>query len=468
MDALSNEGLELHAPLARHGPVLRANPADVTIQQEYWINCAIAYLLDYRKFSVRHLQQIIDSTWRLRGHVTVVGRDSYYFILHFDVQDDLVYICDEGPWAVEGGLLILERWRANLVIKGLQLNHVSLWVQLHGLPLEYQYPELAIQMGHMLGVYERIDRDTHIPCNIRFMRIRVRMNPWLPLVVGFMLRLDDGNRVWIQCRYERIHKVCTKCGLLGHTRPQCTYLMTDIEQLLQRQRQRIQDEFHVQYGFNPMEPHFVNELRAFYNKPQRWSTQIRFGPLSRDTGYRQRQHQQGGPPPPQPTMQSFMEAVHNDMQTVHQDYTLPTYATHDQHEETPPPHTITSDTHNQTSSIPVPEDTQPIPTPPLWQPPENSNLQWVWLDGDGPFLTNVSLSQSPVRDNLPDLNFEINFETTSLADDANIQSTTLIAQLEVHVNSMPNQDDSLQQRMNDAGFQFEMGESSRPTQVQIG
>ena len=197
----------------------------------------------------------------------MVGRDSYYFILHFDIPDDLIYICDEGPWVVEGALLILERWRANLVIKGLQLNYVSLWVQLHGLLLEYQYPDLAIQIGHMLRVYERIDWDAHIPRNIRFMCIRLRMNPWLPLVAGFMLRLDDGNRVWIQCRYERIHKVCTKCGLLGHTRPQCIYLMVDVEQLLHRQRQRIQDEFHVQYGFDPLELHFVNELRAFYNRP---------------------------------------------------------------------------------------------------------------------------------------------------------------------------------------------------------
>ena len=71
--------------------------------------------------------------------------------------DDLIYICEEGPWAVEGALLILESWRANLVLNGLQLNYVALWIQLHGLPLEYQYPNLAIQMGHMLGTYERIN-----------------------------------------------------------------------------------------------------------------------------------------------------------------------------------------------------------------------------------------------------------------------------------------------------------------------
>ncbi len=36
MEASSNDELDLHAPLARHGPVLKANPANLTIQREYW------------------------------------------------------------------------------------------------------------------------------------------------------------------------------------------------------------------------------------------------------------------------------------------------------------------------------------------------------------------------------------------------------------------------------------------------
>ncbi len=123
------------------------------------------------------------------------------------------------------------------------------------------------------------------------------MDPWMPLFAGFMLRLDNGDRIWVQCRYERVHKVCTKCGLIGHTRAQCTYLMKDVELLLHRQRLRIQSQFQVHYGFDPLEPHFVNEIWAFYNRPQRRNTQIRFGPLTRDTEYRHRQHQQGGAPP---------------------------------------------------------------------------------------------------------------------------------------------------------------------------
>ena len=166
MEESFDEDLDLHAPLARHGPIIIANPLDLVIQREYWHLCPIAFLLDYRKFSVAYLQHTINNAWRIRGNVNVVGRDSHYFILHFDVLDDLLDICGEGPWAVDGALLVMERWRPNLVIHGLQLNYVSLWVQLHGLPLEYQYPELAMQMGQIIGNYERIDWDAAVPWNI--------------------------------------------------------------------------------------------------------------------------------------------------------------------------------------------------------------------------------------------------------------------------------------------------------------
>ena len=78
-----------------------------------------------------------------------------------------------------------------------------------------------------------------MPRNIRFMQMKVRLNPWMPVVSGFMLRLDDGTWTWIQCRYEWVHKLCTKYGLIGYTRSQCSESMDEVEHMLIRQRHRI-------------------------------------------------------------------------------------------------------------------------------------------------------------------------------------------------------------------------------------
>ena len=95
--------------------------------------------------------------------VSVIGRDSFFYLIHFKVLEDLNHFCSERPWAVDGAFLVLEKWRPNLVLNRLQLNFVSLWVQLHGLPLEYQHPELAKCMGKIMGIFVKADWEDQIP-----------------------------------------------------------------------------------------------------------------------------------------------------------------------------------------------------------------------------------------------------------------------------------------------------------------
>ncbi|XP_075669721.1 uncharacterized protein LOC142639421 [Castanea sativa] len=135
-------------------------------------------------------------------------------------MEDLLRMCNEGPWAVDGALLILEKWKPNLVFNKLHLNFISIWVPFHDLPLEYQYPEMAKILSQIMGALEKVDKEDRFPRNIRFLRAKVRIDPWMPMFFGFKLRLDDGTRTWIQCRYERVHKLYTRCGMIGHTRGQ--------------------------------------------------------------------------------------------------------------------------------------------------------------------------------------------------------------------------------------------------------
>ena len=124
-------------------------------------------------------------------------RESYFYIVHFEHTKDLNHICSKGPWSVEGALFVLEKWRPNLIINRLQLNYISVWVQLNGLPLKYQYLELAKYMSQLMGIVERVDWEDIIPRNIRFMRIKVEVDPWLPVIARFMLRIDERSSIWI-------------------------------------------------------------------------------------------------------------------------------------------------------------------------------------------------------------------------------------------------------------------------------
>ena len=83
-----------------------------------------------------------------------------------------------------------------------------------------------------MGIVERVDWEDKILTNIRFMRIKVHINLWAPILAGLGLRMEEGSHFLIQYHYERVHKLCNRCGLIGHTRRQCTQCMDDIERML--------------------------------------------------------------------------------------------------------------------------------------------------------------------------------------------------------------------------------------------
>ena len=95
LDFGSSGGNEV--PFARHGPLIEVDPFGLSNQKEFWGNYAIGFILDYRKFSIGYLQHIINFAWRIKGLVTIVGRDSYFYILHFEHMDDLHHVCTKGP-----------------------------------------------------------------------------------------------------------------------------------------------------------------------------------------------------------------------------------------------------------------------------------------------------------------------------------------------------------------------------------
>ncbi|KAI8009335.1 hypothetical protein LOK49_LG06G01716 [Camellia lanceoleosa] len=98
-------------------------------------------------------------------------------------------VASQGPYAVAGALFIVDYWRPSLVLDRLKIARFVVWVRLHGLPLECFTMEMGFQLEREL--------------------------------VRFFLQCQDGEDRWIECRYERIFKICHNCGKIGHTYNQC-------------------------------------------------------------------------------------------------------------------------------------------------------------------------------------------------------------------------------------------------------
>nr|POF06586.1 hypothetical protein CFP56_17320 [Quercus suber] len=373
-------------------------------------------------------------------------------------------------------------------------------------------------MGQLMGIFERVDWEDRMPRNIRFMRIRVRVDPWLPVVSGFMLRLDDGSKVWIQCRYERVHKLCNRCGMIGHTRSQCSQSMEDVEMMLFRQRHNIQTRHHVHFSFDVLEPHFSNELRAFYNRRRRWTSRIRFGniyhhhPFPQNSQQNQAQanahvvglqngstshnqaHETNNPEYPDPdtpqirntTNLSFNQAQHatNHPEPDHSNLNTAINSLnldHHPNPATPLNSPVSSHSHSAQSPVtnvnihpnqPYPNPTLPpseshFSTRPSWYPPTNSALKWTWMEGDGPFLTNGVLRNTSISSS--ETESESITATMFNLDSLNIQRAEVVPQSTWARGEIPESPESLVEnlvrRVNRRRFHFELGDASNGPQL---
>lgn len=256
------------------GPVIRINPRMTHNYRRFWRNCLIGTLVDCRHFTVRRLQGIVDNCWNLQGAVRVVGVSRNNYVLHFNNLHDRIFILEEGPWSVLGGLLFFAPWEPNLVLTDYHIAEIPVWIQLWGIPLEFQTPAVGSALGSILGVCLEVDWSLEFPRNLRFIRIHVRIPIDSPPLMGFMINIDVNQTIWVQCRYERTYRICTGCGRIGHTYPACDWQEQRINASLHTQMNRINRLFGLQIGFVVSRLHFVNQARGFLNHSNRRTTHV--------------------------------------------------------------------------------------------------------------------------------------------------------------------------------------------------
>ena len=120
-----------------------------------------------------------------------------------------------GPWYFDNQMLLLKRCQQGMSAANVVLNRVSLWVQIWGAPFDMISPQVT-DIGGRIGTVEEVEKQRSNGSQSLFMRVRVSISVSKPLRRGCFVSNSDGNRTWLNFKYERLAMFCYFCGFVGY------------------------------------------------------------------------------------------------------------------------------------------------------------------------------------------------------------------------------------------------------------
>lgn len=88
-------------------------------------------------------------------------------MIKFDSLEHLLAILHNSPYAIDGALFFLTRWRPNVSAENIRIQKILVWVRLAGLPMEYfnsmGLNRLAFTVGEVEVVRVGLDNPERSP-----------------------------------------------------------------------------------------------------------------------------------------------------------------------------------------------------------------------------------------------------------------------------------------------------------------
>ncbi|MBA0779569.1 hypothetical protein Gotri_003815 [Gossypium trilobum] len=123
-------------------------------------------------------------------------------------------------WFFNNHLLLLQKLEIGEDSLQLSLHHVLFLVQIHDLPLGIMSETMTTRIKGFLG--EFLDYDTRVPSIgiQRFIRVRVRIDVWLPFKQKKKVLLGE-KMYYARFQYEKLNLFYFICGKLRHGESFC-------------------------------------------------------------------------------------------------------------------------------------------------------------------------------------------------------------------------------------------------------
>ena len=176
----------------------------------------IGKFLTCKPYNRKAAKNTLQKAWGLDKELQISKVGSNLFQFKFQSEYDLDRILRGGPWSFDNQLLMLMQWKAGMNSKNVVLEHASMWIQIWGVPFDIMALKVAMEIGNKMGVVEDVERRRRSEEQNLFLRVKVALPISKPIRRGGFLMSLDGNRHWVDYKYERLPVFYHFCGILGH------------------------------------------------------------------------------------------------------------------------------------------------------------------------------------------------------------------------------------------------------------
>ncbi|GKV26879.1 hypothetical protein SLEP1_g36097 [Rubroshorea leprosula] len=198
-------------------PIILFSKEEKRRMREPWKNALIVKTFG-KPVGYNFLYGSLKAQWKPAGKWDCIDLGYDFFLVRFQVHEDLSKVINGGPWFIGTNYLTIRPWEPNFKPENATFSHTVVWAQLPGLSAEY-YDKISLQrIGNEIETLLRVD--AHIAHHTRgqYGRVCVRIDLNKPLVK--LLRLGKIRQKVV---YEGIRGLCFACGRIGHRKEVCTF-----------------------------------------------------------------------------------------------------------------------------------------------------------------------------------------------------------------------------------------------------
>ena len=124
------------------------------------------------------------------------------------------------PWSFDKSLVVLQRYNRLTPLEDLAFDKASFWVQVHNIPIGYRTKSVADDICESIGAVDHSIEALECEGG-NYVRVRATLDVYQPLFWGRIIKVEGGEKVWVNFKYKCLPNICYWCGCFDHSDKDC-------------------------------------------------------------------------------------------------------------------------------------------------------------------------------------------------------------------------------------------------------